>query len=60
MGSGDETQVRGLVAVLLAIKLSHGLSILPFVLQVDLNKKYTQNEMQSSSPCADSECVFFN
>lgn len=58
--SGDETQVRGLVAVLLAVELSHGLSRLPFVLQVDLKKKYTQNEMQSSPPCADSESVFLS
>lgn len=58
VGSDDETQVTGLGAVLLAFELSHGLSILSFVLQVDLNKKYTQNEMQSSPPCADSGSVF--
>lgn len=60
MGSGAETQVTGLVSVLLAVELSHGLSILPFVLQVDLNKKYTKNKMQSGPACADSESVFLS
>lgn len=58
LSSGDETQVRGLVAVPYAIELPHGLNVLSFVLQADLYKKYTQNEMQSSPPHAGSESIF--
>jgi hypothetical protein len=39
LGSGDETQIRGLVAVPLRAEPSHGLNIVSFVLQIVLYKK---------------------